>query len=324
MAENTRKLNVLFRILVLLSVCMYFLSFFNITDGGNFSLRNDLTLGSVLSSLGLLIAICISLYYVNDSFFLVTKNSERLPILYMSLVLLSPNVILFSKYHILALLLIWNLYFEVQYLTKETKSNGPLFIGITLLVISVLIDPVMLWLLIVILPYNLKLLRGFHFNYFIIIMGSIFLSLFWYIGVSFIIHPELETIKNLWINFSNKLTDIRIGDYNYKIYEVLLLCLIILIFILSRIKLLPRLKDSFNLGRNRAFKIASVYGIIILVLLIIYDSNFFSAASVLLFIPFVLLFFDYIELSIGKIETRVLLLALWGLIAIHRFTYFFM
>ncbi|MFA6676404.1 MAG: hypothetical protein WCS34_02290 [Bacteroidales bacterium] len=324
MTESTKKLNIFFRILILLSVCMYFLSFFNITNAGNFSIRNDLALGSVILSIGLLIIICISLYYVNDSFFFISKNPERLPILYLSLVLLSPNVILFSKYHVLALLLIWNLYFEVQYLAKEIKPSGSLLVGVSLLAISVLIEPAMLWLLVLTIPYKLKLLRGSHFKYLIITLGAIFLSLFWYVGLSFISHPEIETIKNLWIHFSNQLTDIRIGDYNYKIYELLLLTIIILIYILSRVKLLPRLKNSFNLARSRAFKISSLYGIIIILLLIIYNSDLFSAASLLVFIPLVLLFFDYIELSIEKIETRVLLLALWGLIIVHRFTYLFM
>ncbi|HIZ86423.1 MAG TPA: hypothetical protein IAC04_08025 [Candidatus Coprenecus stercoravium] len=125
-SRRSPVLNVLLAVLAAgLAVSGFFLSG-DIPDSG---IVSPVWLSNVLAAVTLL-AIAVSLNYVNSNSFLFTSDSKLLYLPYLSAVLAFPGALTLTFFHISAFLIIWAVYYALMYVNGETRSMYSLFMAV--------------------------------------------------------------------------------------------------------------------------------------------------------------------------------------------------
>lgn len=163
----------------------------------------------ILSSLAIGFT-AISIYFIGLRMLGTGKNKLVLPLIFLILVLISPDAIYFSGSSFASPLLLWSLYFTIQ--SKNNDLNC--FISGFLITIAILFDP-HVTLLIPLFFYFIFISRGLSMRTIILILTAILIPLIFLFSLRFLLFEDALLFSDLM------LTDLlKISTFDFSLKSV--------------------------------------------------------------------------------------------------------
>lgn len=273
----------------------------------------ELNFLSVTLSLVFFGLISFSLYYISNIWFEALFKPSFIPLLYLVLVLSNPYALIFSKFHVVALLIIWGLFFNIKYLLEEQKKISSLFLSILFLSSASLLIPQIFWLLLLLFITDIWSTKIGVFRYFATFIGALIIPALYYVPAKIFIYKE--TFSNIVSKFSNSLFKFslpQVAEYTY----FFLLFIIGLLVIISVISLFRESK-YLKLTHTRALKRVAEYGAVLILLFFFYNIST-NLYQLLIYVPLSLLFVFYFTHYKNKPIAKTLLVLLLSAIILFR------
>ncbi len=295
MSNEKNNLRLAYRLLIVVDITLFFITFFYSSSWWQ-----------SLISLGLLLLVSVSLYYLNDRCFYTGYDSKLLPLIFFLLVFAYPNSLELSVYHFLSLLLVWVLYFNVKYLIEEDDKLSSLFFTSFLLSVGCIFSPMLIWLqlsLFIIDSFSLKI--DFR-KYLLISFSGIITPFIYLIAIWFILGNDFSVLLK---SYSSFLFDINISVGGYSIVS-LFYNILLAIVVLSSITYVFSGAMYLRSVSNVAIKRNMIFFLILVVSYIIYSGILDSRALMVLCIPLTFFIFYLFSNKIAKAGTKALCILL--------------
>ncbi|MFA7115791.1 MAG: hypothetical protein WC140_00955 [Bacteroidales bacterium] len=236
-----------------------------------------------------LILISISLYYVNESYLQVARNSWTLSFIFIFLVSMAPSCIYFSKYHIAGLLIIWALYYNVRFIMEEKYKRSSIFMNILILSLISLILPKFIWLEMLVLIFNLMFGKVHFLKYFLISLSAILLPFLYVISINFLSTGGFE-IQAFITGFTSRIFFDPFSIHMGSMTSNILTSLIIFSFIYILISMVNRY-NKFTVNKKIYLGLLTFYAGIVFSLMVFNDFSgkqslsiiFYTLSSTLIF-----------------------------------------
>jgi hypothetical protein len=267
-----------------------------------------------------LTAIAVSLYYINDSFFLMANESRILPLIYLILALSNPSAVFFSKYHIMAFLLLWAFYFNVRYTVEEEKKINSLFLAFLLFSTASLFFPVLIWIPVVLFFTDIIYSKEYFFKYLIVFVAAMAIPYIYFFSIRYIFFDA--QVAEFFSVYGKIVSDFNIDFSNsYKISYLFMLGVIAVVSLRSLFFILKR-RSSYNVASARAFNQGVIFLSILLLLGLLYSSSMHSLYQLVVYIPISLMIFAFINHKDSKSHAKAFIILMILSIAICRISYF--
>lgn len=297
-------------VIILLVISAFF------TPGVESPTVSESWLSSVLS-LSFLVCICISLYYINNSYFLTSNGSSFLPVIYLLLVFSFPEVVYFSFYHIAALLLIWGLYFNVKFLTVEDKKINYLFISVLLFSSMILIEPYFLWMMGIMFFINISPSKMNFFRYAAASIGAFLIPFIYYFSIRYLFFD-----LSLPQYFDSFLSSLVLTSVKFPSMKISVIFMVSMIAVVSLRSFFYIIAGRNELGSNSAksFNRVLFLGFVTFILSFLYSSDVMSILVV--FIPVSMVIFAFLKSTKKKTEAKIVMTLLLLSIIVGRISLF--
>lgn len=279
-------------------------------------------LSPVLSSIlaiASLTCICISLYYINGSFFLISGNSLALPALYLLLVLSYPQAVYFSYYHIAALLFLWGYYFNIIFIVEREKQMSSLFLSTLILSSIVLIIPQFIWIIAALWIFDIVYSKMNFFRYTAIYLAAFLIPFIYYFSINYLFF-DLDFVSVL-TEFSSALTNVSIAFEPMTVSHIFMVGMIAIVVIRSVLFLFSHRRE-FNATSSRSYSRGALMTFLILLLDLLYFSSIDHSIQIIFFIPISVIIFAFFNNVEKKTRANVLLILLLLSIIVGRISYF--
>lgn len=327
--ENSKSYNFLFAIAIILYVSALYtpvkvqipsVSLPFLFSGTQFAeMLGGHTFISALFAAIFLVAIAVSLYYTNDSFFLMTSQPRILPVMYLILAFSNPEAVFFSVYHLVAILLLWALYFNVRYAVEEENKMSSLFISVLLYSLASLILPMLIFVPVIFFFINLFYARGNYFKLVVVFLSALITPFLYLVSIRYLL-PKAE-IAPYFDFFWKSLSNMSVDFTPRKMSDFFMLGMIAVVYIRSLFFVLKR-RSSYNVSSSRAFNIGIIFSVILFLLIILYGSHISSLMQIILYIPVSLIIFAFIKHKESKNQSRVFIILMILSILMYRISCF--
>ncbi|MDP3437875.1 MAG: hypothetical protein Q8S04_11585 [Bacteroidales bacterium] len=268
---------------------------------------------SVLTTTAIISFTAFSLYYVNEKIFSCGKSSSSLFLIYLILLLSSPETIFFSGATAAAPLFLWSLYYSM--ITKEGDKN--LFMAMFLISLATLFDFHAVVLLPFILYYSL-ITSSFALRALLIALGAILVPYILTFSFRYLMFNDTSLFAELLVSDFLSLSPpyIRLESVA-KIVLVIFMVLIISRSLISIFSIISRYKVVKSIGLVRNITVMLV---LIATMLIYRESQ--GMLTNLLALPLSFIIVEYLSLKSTNKYRRVEFFVLLIIIVLNRVAQF--
>ncbi len=271
----------------------------------------------VIPSILLIILTFVSLYYISNIWFEAILKPKYIPMLYLLLVLSNPYSILFVKFHIVALIIVWAIFFNIKYLVEEQNKISSLFIAVLLLASASLIIPQIFWLILLLFINDVWSVRIGMFRYLATSIGALITPALYYIPIKLLILKEVPS--TILTDFTDAIFTFSLPKFTGFTYLFLLLIVgvLVLLSITTILKESKYLKYAHSIG----FRRVAMYGVVFISFYFLYNFHT-TLFQILIYVPLSILFIYYFSHYKNKPITKTLLLLLLSAIILLRVDFF--
>lgn len=320
-SNNSSFIRILFSVALMVAVSSFFLP---LTQDASisrvFPLFRSSDIFSYVISFLFLIVILISMYYVNNKCFSFSSYSSLLPALYLLLVLSNPSTLLFSKYHILALLMIWSVYFIMIYITEKEEHKADLFLAVLLSSISALIFPPLVWIVAALFVITIMLRPSNFLNYSFIYLGAIVTPFIYLFAFDYFF--STVDFKGYFTQFHEAIKSVAFYTMEIDVITIVYYLFLTVLFIRSLVFLLNN-NRNVNTVAKRTITMGCMYVVMTLLIFTFYKDYPSAPIELVFYFPFSIICFYYFVNSTHQKESRAFLLLLLIFSIIYRISLFF-
>ena len=260
-------------------------------------------LSNVLSLLTLL-AVAVSLNYVNSNNFQFSSDSKLLYLPYLLAVMAFPGAITLTYCHLAAFLTVWTLYFTLMYVNGEYHRLYYAFMAGLVSSLSALLLPPLLYVCAFILLYIIYL-RGQDIIRLLLAYLSAVLLPWVYAAVWMIFFRQPGALKGFLADFGAGLSPSLPAFSGMDILTAVYLSLLGLIGIRAVVYIVSRSHER-NKAQKNAFGLSAALSIFVLALELLFGGTMTSLSVIVAAVPFSFAVFNF--LSNGRrVETSLLL-----------------
>lgn len=264
---------------------------------------------SVLITVAIMSFTAFSLFYVNEEIFSCGKSSSSLFLIYLILLLSTPETIFFSGATAAAPLFLWSLYYSM--ITKEGDKN--LFTALFLISLATLFDFHLVFLIPFILYYSL-ITSSFALRGILVAIGAILVPYILIFSLRYLLFDDVALFADLLISdiLSASSPYIKL-DSVAKIVLLLVMVLIIFRSLGSIFAIIKRYKvvKSIGIVRNITLMFAMLF-----TMLIFRESQ--AELVNIIALPLSFLIVEYLSLKNSNKSRRVEFLVLLIIIVLNR------
>ena len=259
-------------------------------------------LSNMLSLLTLL-AVAVSLNYVNSNNFQFSSDSKLLYLPYLLAVMAFPGAITLTYCHLAAFLTVWTLYFTLMYVNGEYHRLYYAFMAGLVSSLSALLLPPLLYVCAFILLYIIYLRGQDIIRLLLAYLSAVLLP--WVYAAVWIFFRQPEALKGFLADFGAGLSPSLPAFSGMDILTAVYLSLLILIGIRAVVYIVSRSHER-NKAQKNAFGLSAALSIFVLALELLFGGTMTSLSVIVAAVPFSFAVFNF--LSNGRrVETSLLL-----------------
>lgn len=261
----------------------------------------------------------VSLYYINDSFFLVSKDSSILPMIYLLLVFSYPQAVYFSYYHVAALLFLWGLYYNVRLAVEEDKKINSLFLSTLLFSSVILIVPQFIWFVAIVFFTNITASKMNFFRYLPVCLAGFLMPFLYYFSIQYLFFDF--SFCEFSDTFTSALTTMSFDFGQIKIGFIFMIGMIVILALRSFFFIM-RHKSDFSTSSSKSFSRGFYLAVIVLIIYFIYFSSINPMIQLIVYIPVSVMIFAFLTNVEKKTEASLSLTLLLLSIFVGRISFF--
>lgn len=279
----------------------------------------DVSIISSLLSIAVLFLIGFSLYYINNSYFFVSTNSFIFVCLYFLLIFSNPSVLQFSRYHIAALLLVWSLFFVIKYIVDKKLNYGAVLLSTLMIATVSIILPPAIWIALGVFVFSIFKKRSGVFKYFLTFTGAYIIVLF-YLFSYYYFFGKLDIV-----GFFNGYFDaIKGAGFNIMKMDIIhiFFYFVVLLLAIRSFFFFDKGRSMLKVIHRMVISLSFFMTFLSVILFLLYYSDEKTPAELILFIPFSLIFLNFISNIENKKESRACVLLLIIVSLVYRVSFF--
>lgn len=264
-------------------------------------------------------ATVISIGYINSNCFIFTSDSRLLYIPYLLAVLSLPETLYMTKYHLAGLLLVWSIYYTVNYINNEPhRIRYPFMAGLTVSCAAIFVPP-LVYMAALLLIYIIYRRSQDVFRMLLAFFAACLVPWIYVISVNYML--DAHSLADFMAVYAHDLLPSMPCFSELSIVETVLFVFAALLLLRSVIFVLMRSAEK-NKAQNNAFRLSVALSVFIVLLVFFYFEDIRPAAVCLVVPPASFVVFDY--LSKGNFtEARIFVVLMLVLAAVARITAFF-
>ena len=275
-------------------------------------------LSNVLSLL-MLLAVAVSLNYVNSNNFQFTSDSKLLYLPYLLAVLTFPGSTTLTYCHLAAFLTVWTLYFTLMYVNGEYHRLYYAFMAGLVSSLSALMLPPLLYVCAFILLYIIYL-RGQDIARLLLAYLSAILLPWIYVAVWMIVFRQPGALGDSLADFGAGLIPSLPAFSGMDIQAAIYLSLLVLIGIRAVVYIVSRDSER-NKTQKNAFGLSAALSVIVLILELFFSPEMTAGSVVMAAVPFSFAVYDFLTNG-RRTETSFFLIVLLLLAVVVRVSEF--
>lgn len=259
--------------------------------------------------------ILVSLYFFNSEFSLSFHKSKALLSIYLLLTLANPTAFLFSTYHIVAMLMIWIMYYNAKFYFSE-KDKSSFFTTILLSCVASLFYQPLFWLLIMTFIAGSFYSRVDFLRLFAMFLGAFILP-FIYIGSYLYLFSDTINIFQYLSEYFIAAVDVQLFSVSFR-PEHIIYIVVLGMLILNVTSSIQKRANNLRSIQRAAYRTCFLFLFTLLFISSLFINQELDPLGLFVYLPVSLVLFNYLNNNTFRGWQRILVVLLILLALLYR------